>query len=246
MIDDDLRLLRDYAALGVRYMTLTHFKNNNWADSSTDKPAHNGLTAVRQGRRARDEPARHDGRHLARRRQDVLRRAGAHEGAGDRVALVVPRDRQPSAQHDRRHAARAREERRRRDDQLPRRLPQRGVPRRQREEERQRRRGDGGDVEEVRRQRGVHDDGERADRSRGDDERRAAEGDVGEDRRAHRPRGEGRRRRSRRPRLGLRRRDDAARDGGRVEAAEDHRRAAQEGLLASRTSRRFSAATSCA
>src|SRR5438876_1494861 len=45
MIDDDLRLLRDYAALGVRYLTLTHFKNNNWADSSTDKPAHNGLTA---------------------------------------------------------------------------------------------------------------------------------------------------------------------------------------------------------
>jgi len=45
MIDDDMRLLRLYAALGVRYMTLTHFKNNNWADSSTDKPAHNGLTA---------------------------------------------------------------------------------------------------------------------------------------------------------------------------------------------------------
>ncbi len=45
MIDDDLRILRGYAALGVRYMTLTHFKNNDWADSSTDKPAHNGLTA---------------------------------------------------------------------------------------------------------------------------------------------------------------------------------------------------------
>jgi len=45
MIDDDLRLLRIYAALGVRYLTLTHFLNNNWADSSTDKPAHNGLTA---------------------------------------------------------------------------------------------------------------------------------------------------------------------------------------------------------
>ncbi|HXI27555.1 MAG TPA: dipeptidase [Vicinamibacterales bacterium] len=46
MIDDDVRLLRLYAALGVRYMTLTHFKNNNWADSSTDKAAHNGLTAM--------------------------------------------------------------------------------------------------------------------------------------------------------------------------------------------------------
>jgi membrane dipeptidase len=44
MIDDDVRLLRLYAALGVRYMTLTHFKNNNWADSSTDQPAHNGLS----------------------------------------------------------------------------------------------------------------------------------------------------------------------------------------------------------
>lgn len=45
MIDDDLGLLRLYAALGVRYLTLTHFLNNNWADSSTDKPKHNGLTA---------------------------------------------------------------------------------------------------------------------------------------------------------------------------------------------------------
>lgn len=44
MIDDDLGLLRTYAALGVRYLTLTHFLNNNWADSSTDKPAHDGLT----------------------------------------------------------------------------------------------------------------------------------------------------------------------------------------------------------
>jgi membrane dipeptidase len=45
MIDDDVRLLRVYASLGVRYMTLTHYKNNNWADSSTDDAAHNGLTA---------------------------------------------------------------------------------------------------------------------------------------------------------------------------------------------------------
>lgn len=43
-IANDLRLLRDFHRLGVRYMTLTHNLNNDWADSSTDKPAHNGLT----------------------------------------------------------------------------------------------------------------------------------------------------------------------------------------------------------
>src|SRR3979490_2857448 len=35
-IEDSLRLLRDYYALGVRYMTLTHFNTNNWADSQGD------------------------------------------------------------------------------------------------------------------------------------------------------------------------------------------------------------------
>ena len=44
MIASDLGVLRSYAALGVRYMTLTHSGNDEWADSSTDKPAHNGLT----------------------------------------------------------------------------------------------------------------------------------------------------------------------------------------------------------
>lgn len=48
-IEDSPRLLRDYYRLGVRYMTLTHWNTNNWADSSgdIDKPGvahHNGLT----------------------------------------------------------------------------------------------------------------------------------------------------------------------------------------------------------
>ena len=48
-IEDSPRLLRDYYRLGVRYMTLTHFNTNNWADSSGDLDDskvqhHNGLT----------------------------------------------------------------------------------------------------------------------------------------------------------------------------------------------------------
>jgi membrane dipeptidase len=48
-IEDSLRLLRDYYALGIRYMTLTHSNTNNWADSSGDVTRdnvkhHNGLT----------------------------------------------------------------------------------------------------------------------------------------------------------------------------------------------------------
>jgi membrane dipeptidase len=44
MIASDLSVLRSYFQLGARYMTLTHSVNDEWADSSTDKPAHNGLT----------------------------------------------------------------------------------------------------------------------------------------------------------------------------------------------------------
>jgi len=43
-IADDLAVLRVYHRLGIRSMTLTHFRNNNWADASTDRPVHGGLT----------------------------------------------------------------------------------------------------------------------------------------------------------------------------------------------------------
>ncbi|SCD69650.1 membrane dipeptidase [Streptomyces sp. SolWspMP-sol7th] len=43
-IANSLGTLRAFHALGVRYMTLTHNSNTDWADSATDEPAHDGLT----------------------------------------------------------------------------------------------------------------------------------------------------------------------------------------------------------
>ena len=43
-LGNSLGALRAYFALGVRYMTLTHGKNTDWADSATDTAAHGGLT----------------------------------------------------------------------------------------------------------------------------------------------------------------------------------------------------------
>ena len=45
MINGDLDVLERYAALGARYMTLTHAVNTECADASTDKPVHNGLSS---------------------------------------------------------------------------------------------------------------------------------------------------------------------------------------------------------
>ncbi|MEV7506027.1 dipeptidase [Streptomyces sp. NPDC093018] len=44
-IANSLGTLRGLYALGVRYMTLTHNSNVDWADSATDTPRANGLTA---------------------------------------------------------------------------------------------------------------------------------------------------------------------------------------------------------
>lgn len=43
-INDSPAVLRMLARLGVRYLTLTHIHNTNWADSGTDEPLHGGLT----------------------------------------------------------------------------------------------------------------------------------------------------------------------------------------------------------
>jgi membrane dipeptidase len=44
-IDDSLSVLRAYHELGAGYLTLTHVKTIEWADSATDDPKHGGLTA---------------------------------------------------------------------------------------------------------------------------------------------------------------------------------------------------------
>jgi membrane dipeptidase len=43
-INNDIEVLREFHARGVRYMTLTHNAATEWADSSNDAPRHNGLT----------------------------------------------------------------------------------------------------------------------------------------------------------------------------------------------------------
>ena len=43
-IDGSFAVLRAYRALGASYLTLTHSKTIDWADSATDDPKHDGLT----------------------------------------------------------------------------------------------------------------------------------------------------------------------------------------------------------
>ncbi len=43
-INNSLPVLRQFYELGARYMTITHWRNTDWADSATDDPEHNGLT----------------------------------------------------------------------------------------------------------------------------------------------------------------------------------------------------------
>jgi membrane dipeptidase len=43
-IDNSLAVLRQFYALGARYLTLTHWANTDWVDAATDTPEHGGLS----------------------------------------------------------------------------------------------------------------------------------------------------------------------------------------------------------
>ena len=92
-IEGDMRLLRDFYRLGVRYMTLTWATSNELGQSSGDLAAKSGtsrsacgdgldcgLTGFRPGGGAGDEPAGDDGGHLARLGPVVLRYIGGVRG----------------------------------------------------------------------------------------------------------------------------------------------------------------------
>ena len=64
-IENSLGALRTYYRLGVRYMTLTHFKTHDWSDSATDAPRHGGLTRFGQESSEGDESPRHARRSVS-------------------------------------------------------------------------------------------------------------------------------------------------------------------------------------
>ena len=45
VLEGSLGALRAFRELGAAYLTMTHSKNTEWADSATDEPEHGGLTA---------------------------------------------------------------------------------------------------------------------------------------------------------------------------------------------------------
>ena len=89
-IEGDLRTLDIYYRLGVRYLTLTHTKNDELGDSSGDKPRWKGLSPLGKQAVARMNQLGHDGGYLACFRQHFLRRPGREQSAAPRFPLLLP------------------------------------------------------------------------------------------------------------------------------------------------------------
>ena len=230
MIDDDLGVLRMYAELGVRYLTLTHFQNNHWADSSTDSPEHNGLTdfgkdVVRELNRL---GVMVDISHVADKTfYDALEISKAPLMASHSSCRSI-------SDHPRNMS----------DDMIRALASKGGVIQINYEitflsqEARDEKAAQGERVQDIdqelrtalRREHRLRDPGGGEARSGSDGERRPSPGELAEDHRAHRPRGEARGTGSRRAGLGFRRGVDAPRNGRRLEAAPADGGTSGEGL----------------
>ena len=89
-IEDDLANVQHFYDRGVRYITLTHSKDNHICDSSYDKSRHasRALRVRPKGGRG-DEPRRHHDRRQPRLRRHHPPGPRALPRPGDRVALVA-------------------------------------------------------------------------------------------------------------------------------------------------------------
>ena len=111
-IDNSLGTLRSLYRLGVRYLTLTHNENTDWADSATDEPRHGGLTEF--GKEVVAEMNRLgmmvDLSHVS---PDTMReRSRDQRGAGGLLPLLGPRGLRSPAERPGRRAVRAGRQRR--------------------------------------------------------------------------------------------------------------------------------------
>ena len=123
-------VLRMLAALGVRYLTLTHNRNSTWADSATDEPVARRAHRPRPRLHPRAEPARACSSTCPTSRATTM-----HAALDVATAPVIfshssgPRAERPPAERARRRARPARRQRRRRDAHVRAAVPRRGVPR---------------------------------------------------------------------------------------------------------------------
>ena len=129
MINCDLGVLRNFASLSVRYMTLTRQRELRMGGFFDGQARTQWVERFWQRCRPGDEPARDDGGYFACQRQSVPRCAGRQQSTRYCFALVVPGDLRSPAQHDRRHDAGTGSEERRAADQLSRRLFESGISR---------------------------------------------------------------------------------------------------------------------
>lgn len=115
-IANNMAVLREYARLGVRYMTLTWNNTNEFADAAVGEHKWARPERPWPRDRGRDEPHRHDRRPVPRLRRHDARRARRIEAAGHVQPLLVLLRQPASAQRARGRAAHARRQRRRADD----------------------------------------------------------------------------------------------------------------------------------